>query len=144
MRLGKEGALSLPIPRAFFAFLSTERLSPLSWSLEQAIGDYAFKAKNMCSSERNFLRLRPDRTSIFSKQKNILIPIVYLLLTALVSQEALSVFLRFKSITNTHFGDCYFGNYLDVWSAAECPPDCSEKKLDKTQIKTISRTIDQI
>ena len=35
MRTGS-AALSLPSPRAFFAFLITERLSPLSRSLEQA------------------------------------------------------------------------------------------------------------
>ena len=35
MRTGS-AALSLPSPRTFFAFLITERLSPLSRSLEQA------------------------------------------------------------------------------------------------------------
>ena len=129
MRLGKEGALSLPIPRAFFAFLSTERLSPLSWSLEQAIGDYAFKAKNMCSSERNFLRLRPDRTSIFSKQKNILIQIVYLLLTALVSRNA--VFLRFKSITNTNLGIAILAITLTFGQQQSVHPTATKKKWTK-------------
>ena len=79
----------------------------------------------MRSSERNFARLRPGRTSVFSKQKNILIPIVYLLLTALVSQNALSVFLRFKSITNTHLGiailaiTSMFGQQQSVHPTAE-------------------------
>ena len=36
MRTGS-AALSLPSPRAFFAFLITERLSPPSRSLEQAM-----------------------------------------------------------------------------------------------------------
>ena len=44
MRTGS-AALSLPSPRAFFAFLITERLSPLSRSLEQAM----FKT-DLCSS----------------------------------------------------------------------------------------------
>ena len=83
-RLGKGDALSLLSPRAFFAFSSTER----PWSLELAIGDYPFEAKNMRSSERNFASLGPGRTSVFSKRRNILIQIVYLLLTALVSQNA--------------------------------------------------------
>ena len=41
MRTGS-AALSLPSPRAFFAFLITERLSPLSRSLEQAMEVHTF------------------------------------------------------------------------------------------------------
>ena len=73
-----------PQPPRVFAFSSTER----PWSLELAIGNYPFEAKNMRSSERNFAPLGPGGTSVFSKRRNILIQIVYLLLTALVSQNA--------------------------------------------------------
>ena len=85
----------------------------------------------MRSSERNFARLRPDRTSIFSKQKNILIQIVYLLLTVLVSQNALSVFLRFKSITNTNLGIAILAITLTFGQQQSVHPTAEKKKRTK-------------
>ena len=82
----------------------------------------------MHSSERNFARLRPDRTSIFSKQKNILMPIVYLLLTAFVRQNALSVFLRFKSITNTNLGIAILAITLTFGQQQSVHPTAAKKK----------------
>ena len=74
----------------------------------------------MRSSERNFARLRPDRT------------IVYLLLTALVSQNALSVFLRFKSITNTHLGIAILAITLTFGQQQSVHPTAEKKNRQNT------------
>ena len=71
-------------------------------------------------------------------------PIVYLLLTAFVRQNALSVFLRFKSITNTNLGIAILAITLTFGQQQSVHPTAAKKKTDKTQINTISRTIDQI
>ena len=86
----------------------------------------------MRSSERNFARLRPGRTSVFSKQKNILIPIVYLQLTVFVSQNALRVFLRFKSITNTHLGIAILAITLTLGQQQSVHPTAAEKNGQNT------------